>query len=149
MVARRIEGRPSCAHLAMHTAAAVVLLGVSGAGAAYVAAPTAGRSASVAPANEAENGRHISMSNVHGTFFKEPEKRWFETHNATVGTSPAHDFKQRLYPLNKAQYSPWEPTVADMTPTRRRTELPRRMLKKIEVLTAARQVRLFKVHSCC
>ena len=57
-----------------------------------------------------------SQNDVHGTFFTEPEKLWFETHNAASDVAQSHDFKQRLYPLNKDQYSPWEPTVQDMTP---------------------------------
>jgi len=69
------------------------------------------------PANDFDNGRQISMSNVHGTFFAEPNKRWFETHNAVAGNTPlAADFKQRLYPLDRKQYSPWQPSPADMKP---------------------------------
>jgi hypothetical protein len=70
----------------------------------------------LAPADERDHGRHISMSNVHGTFFEEPKQRWFETHNNTRDTPAAADFKTRLYPLDRKQYSPWEPTVEDMTP---------------------------------
>merc|ERR1719217_1038526 len=70
----------------------------------------------LAPENDKDEGRQISMSNVHGTFFAEPKDRWFETHNASEHVRPAEDFKQRLYPLDSEQYSPWEPTVADMTP---------------------------------
>ena len=70
----------------------------------------------LAPENETDNGRHISMSNVHGTFFAEPKERWYESHNSASDTQPAADFKMRLYPLDREQYSPWEPTVTDMTP---------------------------------
>jgi len=70
----------------------------------------------LAPANETDNGRHISMSNVHGVFFGEPNERWFESHNATADVPAAQDFKQRLYPLDREQYSPWTPSSADLQP---------------------------------
>lgn len=70
----------------------------------------------LAPANDTDNGRHISMSNVHGTFFADPGERWFETHNSAHDTPSAADIKQRLYPLDRDQYSPWQPTTKDMTP---------------------------------
>jgi len=68
------------------------------------------------PADNRDDGRFISMSNVHGVFFDEPKKRWFEEHNEALDTPAAADFKQRLYPLDRKMYSPWEPTEADMTP---------------------------------
>jgi len=71
------------------------------------------------PENNVEDGRHISMSHVHGTFFTEPKERWYEAHNNTHDTRPAEDFKQRLYPLERSLYSPWEPTEKDMTPMSR------------------------------
>jgi len=70
----------------------------------------------LAPANEADNGRQISMSNVHGVFFSEPKERWYENHNASADVPPAQDFKQRLYPLDREQYSPWQPTESDLMP---------------------------------
>ena len=42
----------------------------------------------LAPADEREHGRHISMMNVHGTFFDPPKQRWFETHNKANDTPP-------------------------------------------------------------
>jgi len=68
------------------------------------------------PVNVTDNGRHISMSNVHGVFFKEPNERWYEIHNNAEDSQPAEDFKMRLYPLDRDMYSPWEPTVKDKTP---------------------------------
>lgn len=56
------------------------------------------------------------MSNVHGTFFEEPKQRWYEAHNAAKDSMPAQDFKMRLYPLDREQYSPWQPDLVDMTP---------------------------------
>ena len=70
----------------------------------------------LAPADDREYGRYISMSNVHGTFFEQPKERWFEEHNAAKDTKPAEDFKMRLYPLDRDQYSPWEPSRADLVP---------------------------------
>lgn len=70
----------------------------------------------LAPEDAREDGRFISMSNVHGVFFEPPKERWFEKHNKAGDTPPAGDFKMRLYPLDRQQYSPWEPTTADMTP---------------------------------
>ena len=70
----------------------------------------------LAPADDREHGRYISMSNVHGTFFEAPKERWFEAHNKANDTPPAQDFKQRLYPLDRDQYSPWEPSKADLVP---------------------------------
>ena len=70
----------------------------------------------LAPENNADHGRQISMSNVHGTFFGDPDQRWFDTHNASKDKRPAEDFKARLYPLDRDQVSPWEPSTLDMTP---------------------------------
>ena len=73
--------------------------------------------------------RLISMSNVHGTWFSEKElkKRWFDKHNNAKDTPPKETIHERLYPLDRQtdcdpgdtpglSYSPWEPTVQDMTP---------------------------------
>lgn len=70
----------------------------------------------LAPENGTDNGRHVSMSNVHGTFFNQPNERWFQGHNKADDTPPARDFKMRLYPLEREQYSPWQPTANDMKP---------------------------------
>ena len=70
----------------------------------------------LAPGDDRDFGRHISMSNVHGTFWEPPKERWFEAHNKAEDTPAAQDFKQRLYPLDRDQYSPWEPSREDMVP---------------------------------
>lgn len=70
----------------------------------------------LAPSDDRDFGRHISMSNVHGVFFEAPKERWYEAHNAAEDTPPAADFKMRLYPLDRDQYSPWEPSKEDMVP---------------------------------
>ena len=77
--------------------------------------------------------RLASMSNVHGTWFDEEtlKNRWFDKHNNALNTRPVASFQQaggKLYPLDRMtdcepgdtpglNYSPWEPTVEDMTPT--------------------------------
>jgi len=70
----------------------------------------------LAPEDARDHGRHISMSNVHGTFFAEPKGRWFETHNAAHDVPPAQGIKERLYPLDREQFSPWMPSSDDMKP---------------------------------
>jgi len=75
--------------------------------------------------------RLISMSNVHGTWFSQQDlkKRWFDKHNGAHDSKPAETIHERLYPLDRQtdvdvllgdtpglSYSPWEPTVEDMTP---------------------------------
>jgi len=75
--------------------------------------------------------RLVSMSNVHGTWFsqKDLKKRWFDKHNEAKDTKAAETIHERLYPLDRQtdvdwelgdtpglSYSPWEPTIEDMTP---------------------------------
>ena len=43
----------------------------------------------LAPEDAREDGRFISMSNVHGVFFEPPKERWFEKHNKAGDTPPA------------------------------------------------------------
>lgn len=81
--------------------------------------------------DDGNGDRHISMSNVHGTWFsqKELQKRWFVKHNTAKDSKPAETIHERLYPLDRQtdvdyelgdtpglSYSPWEPTVSDCTP---------------------------------
>jgi len=84
-----------------------------------------------AKSDDGNGDRHISMSNVHGTWFsqKELQKRWYVKHNTATDSKPAETIHERLYPLDRQtdvdealgdtpglSYSPWEPTVADCTP---------------------------------
>jgi len=81
--------------------------------------------------DDGNGDRHISMSNVHGTWFSEKtlKERWYEKHNNAKDSKPKETIHERLYPLDRQtdvdwelgdtpglSYSPWEPTVADCTP---------------------------------
>ncbi len=54
------------------------------------------------------------LSQVHGTFFKQPTDSWKERHDRSDTTPPAQTFQDRLYPISHS--SPWETTQNDMVP---------------------------------